>query len=114
MPRRSRLAPGTCRGCGVPELRTEVLAEIRRVFRDELETSRPVEPQHELRRDLEVDSMGAMILAVALEDRFRVKLSDGDAGAVVTVEDLIALVERTALEARAERRSQPDRGEALP
>ncbi len=34
--------------------------------------------------------MGALVLAVGLEDRFRVKLAEGDAAAVVTVADLVA------------------------
>jgi len=58
-----------------------------------------VEPHHELVRDLRVDSMGAIVLAVALEDRFRVKLSDEEAAAVVTVGDLADLVERRSREA---------------
>ncbi len=44
--------------------------------------------------------MGAIVLAVALEDRFRVKLSDDDAASVVTVEDLVGLVERQVKQAR--------------
>ena len=83
----------------MPDLRAEILAEIRRVFSVDLEVLEPVEPHHELARDLRVDSMGAIVLAVALEDRFRVKLSDEDAAAVVTVKDLVDLVERRSREA---------------
>jgi acyl carrier protein len=78
----------------VAERAAEVLAEIRRIFASELERTGPVEPHDELVRDLEVDSMGAVVLAVGLEDRFRVKLSDEDAAAVRTVEDLVSLVTR--------------------
>jgi acyl carrier protein len=83
----------------MPDLRAEILAEIRRVFSVDLEVTEQVEPHHELGRDLRVDSMGAIVLAVALEDRFRVKLSDEDAGAVVTIKDLVDLVERRSREA---------------
>ena len=83
----------------MPDLRAEILDEIRRVFSVDLEAPGPVEPHHELVRDLRVDSMGAIVLAVALEDRFRVKLSDEEAAAVVTVEDLADLVERRSREA---------------
>jgi acyl carrier protein len=83
----------------MPDLRAEILAEIRRVLSVDLEVTEPVEPHHGLVRDLAVDSMGAIVLAVALEDRFRVKLSDEDAGAIVTVEDLMDLVERRSKEA---------------
>ena len=77
----------------------------------ELEVPEPVELRHELAMDLGVDSMGAIVLAVALEDRFRVKLSDEDAGAVVTVEDLADLVERRSREARTYGHAQPDQGQ---
>ncbi len=77
------------------------LAEIRRVAAEELEIARPVSPGDELRSDLRLDSIGAVVLAVALEDRFRVRLSDSDAAAVVTVGDLAALVARRVREARA-------------
>ena len=83
----------------------EILAEIRRVFSGELEIPEPVELRHELAKDLGVDSMGAIVLAVGLEDRFRVKLSDEDAAAVVTVQDL---VERRSSEARATGQPEPD------
>jgi len=84
------------------ELRAAVLAEIRRILSTELEITDPVGPNHELARDLRVDSMGAIILAVGLEDAFRVKLSDADAGAVVTVGDLVDLVDRRVREGRME------------
>jgi len=83
----------------MPDPRAEILAEIRRVFSVDLEVPGLVEPHHALARDLRVDSMGAIVLAVALEDRFRVKLSDEDAAAVVTVKDLVDLVERRSREA---------------
>ena len=82
----------------MPELERSILAEIRRIFAHELENVRPVELHHDLARDLEVDSMGALVLAVALEDRFRVRLADEDAGAVVTVSDLVELVARRVRE----------------
>ncbi len=83
------------------ELRPAILAEIRRIFADELDRTNPVEPQHSLAADLRVDSMGALILAVGLEDHFRVKLSELDAATVVTVADLVDVVERRLREAAA-------------
>ena len=91
----------------MPDRRAEILAEIRRVLSVDLEVTEPVEPRHELARDLRVDSMGAIVLAVALEDRFRVKLSDEDAGAVVTVKDLVDLVERRSAEVLTGRDPEP-------
>jgi len=83
----------------VPDRRAEILAEIRRILRDELEFPGPVELHHALAADLELDSMGALVLAVGLEDRFRVKLAEDDATSLVTVADLVALVERAVAEA---------------
>jgi len=70
----------------------EVLAEIRRILAEELEIARPAESGDELTGDLGVDSLGAIVLAVGLEDRFRVRLTAEDAGRVVTVGDLVDLV----------------------
>jgi acyl carrier protein len=92
----------------MPDLRAEILDEIRLTLSAELEITEPAELHHELAKDLGVDSMGAIILAVGLEDRFRVKLSDEDAGTVVTVKDLVDLVERRAREAPAE--GNPENG----
>ena len=78
----------------MPDLHAEILAEIRRIFSAELEFSGQVEPRHALASDLELDSMGALVLAVGLEDRFHVKLADDEAASLVTVADLVALVER--------------------
>jgi acyl carrier protein len=78
----------------------DVIAEIRRIATAELEIARQVEPEHELIKDLELDSMGLIVLAVGLENRFRVKLSEEDAAQVVTVGDLAGLVQRRVAEAR--------------
>lgn len=76
------------------ELEAEVLSEIRRIAAAELAVASPVDLRDHLVRDLKLDSVGALTLAVALEDRFRVKLSDRDAGGVATVGDLVRLVAR--------------------
>ena len=74
------------------ELETEVVVEIRRILGEELEWKGSVEPSHELLRDLQLDSLGLTVLAVGLENRFRVKLSEEDAEGLSTVEDLARLV----------------------
>ena len=74
------------------ELESEVVAEIRRILGEELEWKGSVEPSHELLRDLQLDSLGLTVLAVGLENRFRVKLSEEDAEGLSTVEDLAKLV----------------------
>ncbi|MBK7860099.1 MAG: acyl carrier protein [Archangiaceae bacterium] len=79
-------------------LEDAVLAEIRRIFATELEREEPVEPAHELLAQLHVDSLAAIVIAVGLENRFRVKLSEEDTVGVVTVADL---VERVAARVKA-------------
>lgn len=73
-------------------LEVQVLTEIRRIFATELEREDPVQLTHGLARDLRVDSMAAIILAVGLEDRFRVTLTEEDTEGVVTVADLVRRV----------------------
>ena len=98
----------------MPDLGTEILAEIRRILATELEVARPVELDHELAGDLELDSMGATVLAVGLEDRFRIRLSEADAGASATVRDLVAVVERRVSEAATAKEPTRDPDEAAP
>jgi acyl carrier protein len=77
----------------VAELTVDVVAEIRRILGEELEWKGSVEPAHDLLKDLQLDSLGLTVLAVGLENRFRVKLSEEDASGIVTVADLVRLVE---------------------
>lgn len=74
------------------ESELEVLAEIRRIAADELECKGTVEPGHDLLKDLQLDSLGLTVLAVGLENRFRIRLSEEDAQEVRTVADLAKLV----------------------
>jgi acyl carrier protein len=86
------------------ELEGEVVAEIRRILGEELEWRGAVEPAHDLLKDLQLDSLGITVLAVGLENRFRVKLSEEDAAGVLTVADLAKLVTRRVAETPEERR----------
>jgi acyl carrier protein len=72
----------------------EVLDTIRTIARTELELEQPVEPGDDLLADLGLDSLGLTVLAVGLENRFRVKLSQDDAVGLRTVADLAKLVVR--------------------
>lgn len=76
------------------DLRKEILDVIRQTLSAELEFAGPVDLHHELAADLQIDSVGALVLAVALEDHFRVKLTGTEASSVVSVEDLVGVVER--------------------
>jgi len=84
----------------MPALEQEVLDVIRRIFATELAIKGPVEPAHHLQRDLHVDSLNAVILAVGLEDHFRVRLSQEDTEGVTTVAELMARVALRVREAR--------------
>ena len=76
----------------MPPLESEVIEVIRRIFATELEYPGMVEPGHDLQRDLHVDSLNAVVLAVGLEDHFRVRLAPEDTVGVLTVGDLVARV----------------------
>ena len=86
----------------IPDVET-VIAEILRIARTELELPGGVEvtPTSRLLEDLALDSLGLTVLAVGLENRFRVKLAEQDAEGIVTVRDLAALVVRRVQEQEA-------------
>lgn len=73
---------------------SDILAFIARTVESELETTHPVTMDARLAHDIELDSMGLTVVAVALENRFRIKLDEGDAGQLETVGDLVRLVIR--------------------
>ena len=75
-----------------------VLEELRRIARKDLEFEGAIEPALRLKEDLNLDSMAMIVVAVGLENRFRVKLAEEDAGELTTVADLIALVSRRVQE----------------
>ncbi len=77
----------------------DVVREIQRICDAELRLARPIAPALQLARDLGLDSLAAMILAVGLEDRYRVRLNEQDAATLVTVADLVSLVQRRCAEA---------------
>ena len=83
-------------------LEQAVLDEVRRIAAEELEWTRPVQPTDELLKDLQLDSLGLTVLAVGLENRFRLRLTEEDSAGIVTVQDLMRLVAtRTAESAQA-------------
>jgi acyl carrier protein len=65
-----------------------VMVEIRRVVERELSVPRAIQPSDRLVDDLGLDSMTLTTLAVELEDRFQVILSDEEATRLQTVEEL--------------------------
>lgn len=81
-------------------LEQEVLDVIRRIFSTELEYTGAVEPEHHLQRDLHVDSLNAVILAVGLEDHFRVRLTQEDTVGITTIGGLLVRVAELVQAAR--------------
>jgi acyl carrier protein len=76
----------------VDPVEREVLDELQRIVREELELPAEVSPNAHLTRDLGLDSLGLLTAAVGLENRFRVRLDEQDATWVNTAGDLARLV----------------------
>ena len=81
------------------ELHVRVLEELRRIARADLEFSGELLPTARLNEDLHLDSMAMIIVAVGLENVFRVKLQEEDASQILTVGDLVNLVVQRVNEA---------------
>ncbi len=69
-----------------------VMVEIRRVVERELAAPRAIEPGDRLVDDLGLDSLTLTTLAVELEDRFQIILSDEEATRIKTVAELARCV----------------------
>lgn len=83
------------------ELEQDVVEEIRRIAARELDLGQAIAPESRLLEDLALDSVGLTVVAVGLEDRFRVKLSEEDSEGIRTVADLARLVSRRMEEVRS-------------
>ena len=69
-----------------------VMLEIRRVVERELALPREIQPTDKLVDDLGLDSLTLTTLAVELEDRFQIILSDEEATRIQTVAELARCV----------------------
>ncbi len=74
--------------------REEILAGVAELARRELGWSGPLEPEMRLLEELSLDSLRRLTLAVAVENRFRIRLSPEDEAALETVADLVAVIDR--------------------
>lgn len=72
----------------------DVLAMVRRIAAIELDFKRAVAPGDELIKDLELDSLALITLAVAIEDHFNIALAEEESVRVRTVADLCQLILR--------------------
>ncbi len=80
----------------------EILAAVGEIVHRELGFAAPVSLDMRLLEDLELDSVGRLTLAVAVENRFRVILEPEDEAAVVTVGDLVRALARKMSAGQAE------------
>lgn len=73
----------------------EILRAIHQLARRDLDWRGP-DPATESRlvEDLEMDSLQLLTLAVAVENRFEIRLSEEDEAAIETVGDLVSAVRR--------------------
>jgi acyl carrier protein len=74
----------------------EILDVLRGIVRDRLRLTIPVELTSDLRRDMQLDSLNALELAVAIENRFSVTLTPEDEAQLKTVGDIVQFIQRQA------------------
>ena len=65
------------------------------VFEDEIDAA-TITPEANLREDVNINSIGLLYMALAIEEEFGVKFTNDDFPTLVTVGDVIALIEKKA------------------
>ncbi len=71
----------------------DILGAIVETARERLGWTGPVQLGMRLVEDLRLDSLKLLTLAIEVENRFRIRLSEEDEAGIVTVGDLVAAVE---------------------
>ncbi len=77
-----------------PASSRNVLAEIERLAQTKLGWSGPLERSMRLVEDLRLDSIRNLVLAIEIENHFRIVIAEDEEEIVRTVGDLVDLVER--------------------
>lgn len=72
----------------------EILAAIEVVAREHVDFDGELSREQRLVEDLELDSLGALTLAVEVENRFRIRLDPDIEAEIETVGDLVDVVGR--------------------
>ena len=80
-------------------IEADVLDGIAQVAREDLGWSGRLEPSMHLVRDLELDSLRLMTLAVEVENHFQICLSEEDEAGIETIGDLVETIQRRLGEA---------------
>lgn len=76
--------------------REDVLGVLESIASEKLGLSRALAPEERLVEDLELDSMRLLTLAIEVENRLEIRLDPLEEAEVMTVDDLVELVLRTA------------------
>lgn len=79
------------------DITERIVTVFENVFEDEIDIS-TVKPDAELIKDIGMNSIGMLYMAMALEEEFGIKFANADFSELRTVSDVAALIERkTAL-----------------
>ncbi len=69
----------------------QLLEVLKSVYEDEIDITK-VKPEDRLKEDLNMQSMGMLYMAVAIEEQMGVKLQNSDFPVLNTVQDVVDLV----------------------
>ena len=72
----------------------EILKDIATLAREKVGFMGELQPELRLVEDLKLDSLNLLTLATEVEDHFEICLDEDDEATLVTVGDLVALVEK--------------------
>jgi len=70
----------------------QILDDVRKVLKDHLQISSPVELETDLFQDLELDSMKQLTLVVELENQFRICFDEGEEEGLRTIGDVVEFI----------------------
>ena len=71
----------------------DILTAITVLAHEKLDYEGSLSPEMRLVEDLELDSIRLLTLATEIEDHFRLRIDEADEAAIVTIADLISVVE---------------------
>ena len=72
--------------------RQEITDVVFDIINKSLMTKKDIRPEHRLKEDLDMDSIGFVELGTRLEDQFNIDISDEDLEHLVTVSQVIDVV----------------------
>jgi acyl carrier protein len=71
-----------------------MLEAVKKIISEEFSVAEDeVTPESNLRNDLHIDSMAAVNLSFEIEGKFDIKISDEELASLVTVDDIVKLLE---------------------